>query len=125
MALQKQRLLVLRRQAARGEHFVTRQLKHAEREYFTSKRRLDQMRRSSNRHEWKTSGQYDIETAIRVDVMCPSCGSFDCVRASHQPWEHLFYRLLGKFPGGIVSARMVPSAQAIHWCPQKEMTCGL
>ena len=56
IALQEQRLLALRRQATRGEHYVIRQLKRAEREYFTCKRRLNRMQRSSSYHEWKTPG---------------------------------------------------------------------
>jgi hypothetical protein len=64
ISLQEQRLLLLRRQAIRGERYVIGQLKRAEREYFTCKRRLERLRRCSNRHEWKTSRQYDIEEII-------------------------------------------------------------
>jgi hypothetical protein len=64
ISLQEQRLLILRRQAIRGERYVIGQLKRTEREYFASKRRLDRVRRIGNRHEWKTSGQYDIESAV-------------------------------------------------------------
>ena len=65
IALQEHRLRALRRQAVRGERYVIGQLKRAEREYFTCKRRLARMRRRTYHHGWKTSGLHEIEPAVR------------------------------------------------------------
>ena len=64
LALQEQRLSGLRRQAARGERHVVKQLKRTEREYVTYKRRLDRIQRSSNGYEGQTGFRDDIESAL-------------------------------------------------------------
>jgi len=50
--IQQQRLLVLRRQAMRGERHVLGRLRRLERGYFISKRRLKRRRRRQMFEEW-------------------------------------------------------------------------
>jgi hypothetical protein len=65
IASQERRLLLLRRQAVRGGRHVVGRLKQVEQEYFLCKRELKRLRRRTHGHEWKTAGQYDIESVIR------------------------------------------------------------
>jgi hypothetical protein len=82
MALQEQRLLVLRRQADRGQHFVTRRLKRAEHEYFACKHRVNQMRRlscpggpfeSADRNDVRDTERRTGDSPVRI-VVIPTAG---------------------------------------------------
>jgi hypothetical protein len=94
IASRERRLFVLRRQAVRGKHYVIGQLKRADREYFAGWSVCVEAAAMNGKEADHTTSN----RPYGIDVTCPSCASFDCVRAGHYVLKDWFCRFMGKFP---------------------------